>query len=83
MTLKPACVTRWPAPALIAGLFLTGCATASFECGSVKEYAPEIQSAAADELQALPANSVIAMFIADYGIMRAETRACQQARSGL
>jgi hypothetical protein len=53
---------------------------ASFECGSVKDYAPDVQSAAAAELQALPAHSVIATMIADYGVMRAEARACREGR---
>lgn len=63
--------------ALIGVLSLTACGTATFECPIPKDYSSEVQSQAANELEALPANSVIADFIADYGVLRAEARACR------
>ena len=66
-----------PALALIAALLLGACATATFECPIPKDYSSEVQAQAADELEGLPDNSVIADFIADYGVLRAEARACR------
>ena len=62
--------------ALTGLLLLSACATATFECPIPKDYSPDVQAQAADELDALPEGSVIADFIADYGVLRAEARAC-------
>ncbi|SMX27279.1 hypothetical protein TRP8649_01382 [Pelagimonas phthalicica] len=60
----------------IAALLLSGCAQGvSNALPPVKEYSPEVQARAADELEALPPNSVLAMMIADYAVLRAQVRA--------
>lgn len=66
---------------LIAILPLSACATASSESpalsGFVKQYPPSVLSQAADELEALPPDSALALMIADYGVLRAQLRAAQ------
>ena len=57
-----------------------GCATAGSEraCPREVEYSPAQQSQAADELQALPRDSVVrALMMPDYGRLRAQSRACR------
>ena len=76
---KAGCAKQRLALALIGVLSLTACGKATFECPIPKDYSLEIQSQAADELEALPDNSVIADFIADYGVLRAKARACRGA----
>jgi len=58
---------------------LTGCeSTASSPvCPVPKEYSAKEQDTAADELAALPKGSVIAKMIAQYGVLRAQARACK------
>lgn len=71
---------------LILGVasILAGCAhdLARLEviCLPMKDYPAATQSAAASELEALPAGSVVAEFVADYGAMRAANRACLSGR---
>lgn len=61
---------------LIAGVFLSGCGMdASNVCPTVKAYSRDLQTRAADELDALPAESVLPIFLGDYAVMRAELRA--------
>jgi PBP1b-binding outer membrane lipoprotein LpoB len=63
---------------LTASLLLSGCATAPSEvvCPIPKDYSLEIQRQAANELESLPVNSVVASMISDYGVVREELRAC-------
>ena len=65
---------------LIAFLSLAGCATAPFDLGGtgrglVKAYSPEFLAQAADELEALPEGSALAVMIADYAVLREQLRA--------
>ncbi len=62
---------------LIGLLLLSACATPGFDCPSIKNYSAEEQDEVADALAAEPAGSVLARWIADYGVMRNETRACK------
>jgi hypothetical protein len=65
---------------------LSGCATDPSEpvdprvvvvCGHVADYTKQQMAAAADELAALPANSILAsVLVPDLGRMRDEARAC-------
>ena len=62
----------------VAALFLSACATGGSEPAPfppLKEYSQEEQNQAADELDSLPAGSILPMFIADYGVLRAQVRA--------
>ena len=61
---------------LIAALSLAACATVvSDAIPPVKEYSPEVQAQAADEIEALPEGSVLPMLIADYAVLREQLRA--------
>lgn len=80
--LKHECATRRLALLPIGILLLGGCATASFECPNPKEYSAEIQAKAATEIEALPSGSVIGDFVADYGVLRAQARACRGGVNG-
>lgn len=62
---------------------LGACATAPSDvtCPSLPAYSKEVQAEAATELDAMPDGSVIAnIFMPDYRVMRAGTRACIKAR---
>lgn len=60
---------------LIGAVFLSGCGGEVFSvCPRIEPYSREVQSKAADELDALPADSALSSMIADYGVMRAELR---------
>jgi hypothetical protein len=48
-------------------------------CPTLFVYSAERQSAAADELAALPEPSTLAEMIADYGVVRSEIRVCSGA----
>lgn len=72
-------VRKWP---LIALLSLAACATAPFDLGGtgpglVKSYDPAILAQAADELEALPQGSALAVMIADYAVLREQLRAAR------
>ena len=66
----------------IATSLLTGCATVGSDggalraCPPVVAYSREFQAQAAEELALLPENSAIAEMMADYAVMREQTRAC-------
>lgn len=64
------------------GALLTACSVPSdIVCPSLPVYSKELQVQAADELDAMPENSVIAgVFMPDYGKMRAGVRECIKAR---
>lgn len=62
---------------LTAGLLLTGCVPASFDPAAapmVKAYSQEQLDQAAAEIEALPPDSVLAVMVADYGVLRAQVR---------
>ena len=57
---------------------LSACATVvSDTCPTLFDYSEEVQARAADELDALPEGSALAVLVGDYGVVRAETRACK------
>lgn len=66
-----------PTLGLIGLLLLSACATEGFDCPSIKDYSAKEQDQVADALAAEPEGSVLARWIADYGVMRNETRACK------
>jgi len=71
-----------PVAALAAvTIFLTGCAGGSFEiapsaCPPVVEYSRTEQARVAAELAALPEGALIPEWLADYTVLREQTRAC-------
>ncbi|WP_299144093.1 hypothetical protein [uncultured Tateyamaria sp.] len=63
---------------LIACLSLAACVTELSDLGGaglVKTYSPAFLGQAADELEALPEGSALAVMIADYAVLRAQVRA--------
>lgn len=76
-------MTNWKRP--LAGLaiatsLLAGCATApsdSAPCPPIVPYDRELLARAADELDRMPAGSVIEQMLADYQVMRDQARACR------
>lgn len=61
---------------LIGAVCLSGCAPVVSEgCPTIRAYTPEVQSQAADEIDALPVGSVLSVLVADYAVMREELRA--------
>ena len=70
---------RWPLLPLIGIALLSGCVWATSEpvCPTFFDYPPEVQAQLADEIEALPPGSATERFIADYGVVRNEIRACQ------
>jgi hypothetical protein len=75
------CSTLPPVALLIAMLWLTGCAmggsNARAPCPPVVEYSAAEQSRAADEVETLPESSVIVRMLADYAVLRDQTRVCR------
>ncbi len=71
MILAPACATKPSdlpqAPVLI--------------CPRVVEYSDEVLSRAADEVEALPENSVLVVLLSDYGVTRARARVCHEGET--
>ncbi|MGQ9371947.1 hypothetical protein [Azospirillum sp. A39] len=66
--------------ALLATTLLAGCATAPSDpsvCPVVVEYGRETMARAADELDALPANSALRRMLDDYKVERARLRECR------
>ena len=75
------CWTRPQTALAIATLFLTACAgvgsdAPSSVCPSVVDYSQAEQAQVADEIAALPEGAVIAEWIADYAVLRAQARTC-------
>lgn len=64
-------------------IFLTGCATGSSEwratgvCPPVVDYTRDEQRRMAEEVEALPQDSVIVGWLVDYAVLRGQVRACQ------
>ena len=63
--------------AIIAVLFLGACASYVSACPPPVEYSPETSARLADELEALPPESIIPGIIGDYRLLREQLRACQ------
>lgn len=69
----------------LAALFLAGCATGlppappAVVCPALVEYDQATRNRAADELDRLSQDSVLAQMIADYAALRAGVRACRDA----
>jgi len=82
MKFNAGCWKRRLAVLVIVTSWLTGCATAGFETGSVAacppvvEYSREFQARAAEELRGLSEDSAIAEMMSDYAVMRDQTRVC-------
>jgi hypothetical protein len=65
----------------IAASLLAGCATERSDgssCPPVVPYSPDFLARAADELDSLAAGSAIEQMLADYQVMRDQTRTCRQ-----
>jgi hypothetical protein len=64
---------------------LAGCATGGSDirwaaCGWLKDYTPELQSRAAEELSRLAPGAAVAHLVDDYGELRARLRAACATR---
>lgn len=59
-------------------ILLTGCGATNSSCPPLIEYTEAQQKGLADELQALPQDSVIPDFIIGYSIQRDNLRLCNQ-----
>ena len=83
MTFNAGCWKPRLAVLAIATTLLTACATGVSEprvvtvCPPVVEYTREFQARAAEELGMLPDGSVVAEMLADYSVMRDQSRACR------
>ena len=82
MPVTARCWTRPRAALAAATIFLTACAGASSgtphrACPPVVEYSQVEQARVAEEVAALSEGAVIAEWLADYAVLRAQTRACQ------
>lgn len=67
---------------MIAMTLLTACPTGSSDpggvaCPPVVEYPAAVHERAAAEIEALPQHSAIAAIIADYHVLRQQSRACR------
>ena len=66
---------------MIVTSLLGACTTVSSEritgvCPPVAEYDAELQSRAAEEVQALPEGSAVIVMLSDYAVMREQLRVC-------
>ncbi len=72
-------VRLWMLPVLAANL-LTACATANSDltcsCPPIKTYSKSVQQQMADEIDMLPADSVLVAAMQDYALLRQQIRAC-------
>jgi len=77
------CWRRRLAVLAIATSWLTACAGVGFDCRAtvvcppVAEYNREEQQLVADGVEALPEDSVIVGWLADYAVLRQQLRLCQ------
>ena len=76
------CWMRPPAALAAATILLTACEGASSDtprrtCPPVVKYSRVEQARVAEEVAVLPEGAVIAEWLADYAVLRAQTRACQ------
>ena len=63
---------------LTSSLLLIACATATSSCPIEKQYTEEEQEQAALELERLKDSPIIEKLVADYGVLRAQVRACRE-----
>lgn len=81
--LNARCSKKRHAVLAVGMIFLTGCATGSSEhgartyCPPVVEYGREEQQRMAEEVEALPEDSVIVGWLADYAVLRAQLDYCR------
>ena len=81
MEISAGCL-RWPAIALVIGTnLLSACATVNSEpapgvCPPVVEYSRAEQVEAANEIEALPDEAILADWLADYSVLREQARMC-------
>ena len=72
----------WEIPALVLAVLAAACSatapSAANLCPAPKTYTADEEARAARELMDLPAASMLAEMIADYGRERAELRACRR-----
>lgn len=61
----------------IVALWPIACAPVVSSCPPVVAYSPAVQQQAAQELDLLPAGSVIERMLSDYAVMRDQARACR------
>jgi len=66
-------------------ILLSGCARVGFEsppgaCPPVVEYDRAEQVSVAEEVASLPEGAVIAEWLADYAVLREQTRICSASR---
>lgn len=62
----------------LASSLLIGCATSGSDaCPPVPEYGQAFRAEAAAELSLLPPDSAIERMLADYAVMRMQSRACR------
>ncbi|HJT08686.1 MAG TPA: hypothetical protein VJ747_17275 [Stellaceae bacterium] len=67
----------------LAPSLLIGCATSgSDSCPPVPEYGQAFRAAAVAELWLLPPDSAIERMLADYAVMRMQSRACRRPDGG-
>lgn len=76
------CWMQPPTALAAVTILLTACAGASSDtarraCPPVVEYSRAEQARVAAEVDALPEGAVIAEWLADYAVLRAQARACQ------
>ena len=76
------CWTQPRAALAAATIFLTACAAGNSDtprraCPPLVEYSRAEQARVATEVAALPGGAVIAEWLADYAVRRAQARACQ------
>ena len=76
------CWMRPPAALAAAMIFLTACAGVGFDtppsaCPPVVEYSRAEQARVATELAALPEETLISEWLADYAVLRDQARACR------
>ncbi|WP_372921471.1 hypothetical protein [Roseovarius sp.] len=86
MPYNDGCWTRPRSGLVIVALLLSGCAgvgsdTPPSACPPVVEYGPAEQARVAEEVVALPEGAVIVEWLADYAVLRDQTRACQPFRT--
>ncbi|ETW12706.1 hypothetical protein ATO8_11829 [Roseivivax marinus] len=83
MTPNDGCSRRRRVALVLATIWLSGCATDTFDvarlgaCPPVVEYSREFQAQAAEELTLLPEESAIAVMLSDYAVMREQARVCE------
>lgn len=73
-------VRLWILPVIVAS-FLSGCATANSDltraCPPIKNYSKAVQKQMADELDTLPADSMLVAAMQDYALLREQIKACR------